>query len=176
MNCRPNAGAQLDSDQYRCEIALSADAAAESGRSAMTSVQSNASESELHHREVEDQPVQAAIALLQGKWKIAILTRLKHGPLRLSQLRRMLPGASKKMLTQRLREMEEDGLVVRSDRSTKVRHVEYSLSESHGFPVLYLIDMLTQWGRQHKPASSAKKCSTGLPKNNERGEVRAENG
>ena len=124
-----------------------------------------------HYQEAENESIQAAIALIHGKWKIDILTRLKHGPIRLSQLRRMLPGASKKMLTQRLREMEEDGLVVRSDRSTKVRHVEYSLATPLGFSTLRLIDALAQWGRQHKSVSSAKKSSTGLPGNDEWNEV-----
>jgi DNA-binding HxlR family transcriptional regulator len=44
----------------------------------------------------------------------------------------MFPGASKKMLTQHLREMEKDGLVVRKDLSGKLRHVEYFLSDSKG--------------------------------------------
>ncbi len=129
-----------------------------------------------HDQEAEDESIQAAIALIHGKWKIGILTRLKSGPLRLSQLRRMLPGASKKMLTQRLREMEEDGLVVRSDRSTKVRHVEYSLATPLGLSTLRLIDALAQWGRQHKSVSSAKESSTGLPENDERGEIWIGNG
>ena len=124
-----------------------------------------------HDQKAEDESIQAAIALIQGKWKIGILTRLKHGPLRLSQLRRMLPGASKKMLTQRLREMEEDGLVVRSDQSTKVRHVEYSLATPLGLSALHLIDVLAQWGRQHKSASSATKSAIRLPENNERDEL-----
>ena len=122
-------------------------------------------------QEADDESIQAAIALIHGKWKIGILIRLRHGPLRLSQLCRMLPGASKKMLTQRLREMEEDGLVVRSDRSTKVRHVEYSLATPLGLSTLRLIDALAQWGRQHKSASSARESSTRLPENDERGEI-----
>lgn len=121
-----------------------------------------------HDQEAEDESIQAATALIHGKWKIGILTRLRHGPLRLSQLCRMLPGASKKMLTQHLREMEKDGLVVRSDRSTKVRHVEYSLSDSPGRPALHLIDTLAQWSKEHKPASPQKDSATGLPKNHGR--------
>jgi hypothetical protein len=47
----------------------------------------------------EDQSVQFAIALIQGKWKVGILSSLQGGPTRLSQLRRIFPLASKKMLT-----------------------------------------------------------------------------
>jgi DNA-binding HxlR family transcriptional regulator len=106
----------------------------------------------------EDQSVQFAIALIQGKWKIGILSSLQRGPARLSQLRRMFPVASKKMLTQHLREMERDGLIVRTDLSGRIRHVEYSLSDSAGFAVLQLINTLTEWGSRY--ASSLPKPET----------------
>ena len=94
----------------------------------------------------EDQAVQFAIALIQGKWKVGILSRLRVGPARLSQLRRSFPLASKKMLTQHLRELERDGLIARRDLSGRVRHVEYYLSDSRGCAVLQLINALTEWG------------------------------
>ena len=83
-----------------------------------------------------------------------ILSQLQHGPVRLSQLRKMFPGASKKMLTQHLREMEDDGLIIRTDLSARLRHVEYSLETSLGVAVLHLINTLTEWGSQHSPALS----------------------
>jgi DNA-binding HxlR family transcriptional regulator len=167
MVCRPEAGTPHDPGQNGRDVAHFAGAETEILNIAVNSDQHSILESWQHNRDAVNEPVQTAIALIQGKWKIDILARLKHGPLRLSQLRRMLPGASKKMLTQHLREMEEDGLVVRSDRSTKVRHVEYSLSESLGLPALHLIDTLAQWSREHKPASSAKEGPTGSPENDE---------
>ncbi len=97
----------------------------------------------------EHQSVQLAIALIHGKWKIGILSSLQIGPVRLSQLRRMFPQASKKVLAQQLREMERDGLIIRTDLSGRLRHVEYSLSDSGGFAVLQLISTLTKWGSQY---------------------------
>jgi DNA-binding HxlR family transcriptional regulator len=94
----------------------------------------------------EDESVQFAIAFIQGKWKIGILSSLQRGPARLSQLRRMFPEASKQMLTQHLRAMERDGLIVRTDLSGRLRHMEYSISDSRGFAVLQLINVLTEWG------------------------------
>ena len=91
-------------------------------------------------------PAQLAISLIQGKWKMRILSQLQHGPVRLSQLRKMFPGASKKMLTQHLREMEEDGLIIRTDLSARLRHVEYSLEDSLGVAVLHLFYTLFEWG------------------------------
>jgi DNA-binding HxlR family transcriptional regulator len=97
----------------------------------------------------EGQSVQLAIALIHGKWKIGIISNLQRGPVRLSQLRKMFPQASKKMLAQHLREMERDGLIVRTDLSGRLKHVEYSLSGSRGFAVLQLINTLTEWGSQY---------------------------
>jgi len=81
----------------------------------------------------EECSAQIAINLIQGKWKTRILSRLQHGPVRLGELRRMFPEASKKMLTQHLREIEKDGLVIRKDLSGRLRHVEYLLSDRLGF-------------------------------------------
>lgn len=108
-------------------------------------------------------PAQLAISLIHGKWKMRILSQLQHGPMRLSQLRKMFPGASKKMLTQHLREMEEDGLVVRTDLSVRLRHVEYSLETSLGVAVLHLINTLTEWGSQHAPALARQVPVEDLP-------------
>ena len=94
---------------------------------------------------------QIAVNLIHGKWKTRILTRLQRGPARLSELRRLLPQASKKMLAQHLREMERDGLVVRKNLSGRVLHVEYSLSESGGYAALHLISMLQDWSNVHLP-------------------------
>jgi DNA-binding HxlR family transcriptional regulator len=106
-------------------------------------------------RESENEwPAELTINLFQGKWKLRILTQLKHGPIRLSQLRKLFPDASKKMLTLHLRELEQDGIVVRSDLSGRRRHVEYSLEPSIGVAVLHLIGTLAEWGSQYAPTMS----------------------
>jgi DNA-binding HxlR family transcriptional regulator len=92
--------------------------------------------------------VRIALSLIQGKWKIAILAQLEHGPVRLSELRRQVPGASKKMLTQHLREMERDGLILRTDLSGKIPHVEYSLTKPLGTVALGMIRSLIASGSE----------------------------
>lgn len=104
-----------------------------------------------HRQDTEDRSAEFAISLIQGKWKTRVLFQLRYGPARMTQLRKMLPEASKKMLTQHLREMEQDGLIVRKDLSGKLRHVEYSLSHSRGFAALRLINTLANWSREHRP-------------------------
>ena len=112
----------------------------------------------------DDRSIQFAIALIQGKWKIGILSSVQRGPVRLSQLRRMFPQASKKMLAQSLREMESDGLIIRTDLSGRLRHVEYSLSDSGGFAVLQLMNTLTEWSSRYASRCQGHKLFATRPR------------
>ncbi|MGF7183159.1 winged helix-turn-helix transcriptional regulator [Tunturiibacter psychrotolerans] len=87
-----------------------------------------------------------AEVLFRGKWKLQILCAMRSGPVRLGQLARIVPGASKKMLTQNLRQLEADGIVVRKDMSDLVLHIEYELAESTREGVCALLDHLAKWG------------------------------
>ena len=98
----------------------------------------------------KEHAAQLAINLIDGKWKIEILCGLQQGSIRLGQLRRSIPVASRKMLTEQLRRMEKDGLIVRTDLSSRLRHVEYSLSERHGVALLQLINVLAAWGTEYQ--------------------------
>ena len=166
MACKTGSRAQLDSGgkgrRIASEITSRAIAETEPMRLVFPRGREAANETRPPSQPIENDPVQFAMALIQGKWKIVILSQLQHGPLRLSQLRRMIPDASKKMLTQHLREMEEDGLVVRSDLRAKMRHVEYSLSTPLGFAALRLIVTLAEWGTVHAAISSPEKRATAL--------------
>lgn len=84
--------------------------------------------------------------LFQSKWRVQILCAMRSAPVRLGQLGKLLPGASKKMLTQNLRQLEADGIVVRKDMSDIVLHVEYELDERAREAVFALLDDLATWG------------------------------
>ena len=90
----------------------------------------------------------AALAneVLQGKWRIQILCVMREGPVRLGQLGRRIPSASKKVLTENLRNLESAGLIVRTDMSRQVRHVEYDLAEASKSATHELLDYLAKWG------------------------------
>ena len=73
--------------------------------------------------------LEAALAVVGGKWKPIVLWQLAQGPRRFGELRRLVTGISEKMLIQQLREMEADGIVARKDFREIPPRVEYSLTE-----------------------------------------------
>ncbi|ONF71635.1 winged helix-turn-helix transcriptional regulator [Amycolatopsis keratiniphila] len=89
--------------------------------------------------------VELAVDVIGGKWKPVILAHLKEGVHRYGELRRRMPGVSEKMLTQHLRELEADGLVLRERREGRVPHVEYRLSEE-GELLRPALQALYDWG------------------------------
>ena len=82
------------------------------------------------------------IAALEGKWTVSILLALRKGPVRLADLRRLIPTATKKMLIESLRRLEHRGLVEREDLSTKMRHVEYKISQEIREQIFVIVDGL----------------------------------
>ena len=89
--------------------------------------------------------VEIAVDVVGGKWRPVILAHLKEGVLRYGELRRLIPGLSEKMLVQRLRELEADGLVARHDHKTTPPHVEYRLTEE-GLSLAPVLQALYDWG------------------------------
>lgn len=85
-------------------------------------------------------------ALFQGKWQVHIICAMRSSPVRIGQLGRLIPGASKKVLTQSLRRLESQGIVVRRDLSDLVLHVEYELHPHVRDSIGDLLDHLSQWG------------------------------
>ena len=74
-------------------------------------------------------PVSATLDLIGGKYKALILWHLADGKLRFSQLNKLIPNATAKMLTQQLREMESQGLLHREVYPVVPPKVEYSLTD-----------------------------------------------
>ncbi|MDF6019163.1 helix-turn-helix domain-containing protein [Streptomyces sp. JH34] len=94
--------------------------------------------------------IDAALDVVSGKWKGLILWELEaHGTRRFGELRRGLVGVSEKMLTQHLREMEEDGLVHRKVYAEVPPRVEYSLTE-HGRTLNQALGPLGAWGAERR--------------------------
>ena len=94
--------------------------------------------------EPSDCPVRNVLDRIGDKWTTLILIELTKAPRRFSELRRGLPDISKRMLTQTLRNLERDGLVLRQVFPTKPPSVEYRLSEL-GVSVLEPLGHLVDW-------------------------------
>ncbi|MBL7259770.1 winged helix-turn-helix transcriptional regulator [Paractinoplanes lichenicola] len=91
--------------------------------------------------------VTAAIAVIDGKWKTALLWLLESGPIRPGELRRRVPGLTEKVLTQALREMEADGLVDREVHPVKPLKTEYRLTP-FGQELADALGPLSDWGHR----------------------------
>ena len=92
--------------------------------------------------------VEATLEVIGGKWKCVILCHLTHGKKRTSELKRLMPNITQKMLTQQLRELEEDGIINRIIYQQIPPKVEYELSE-YGQSLQSILDALCNWGERH---------------------------
>jgi DNA-binding HxlR family transcriptional regulator len=90
-------------------------------------------------------PVELTVDVVGGRWRTVVLSHLKEGVHRYGELRRLIPGISEKMLSQRLRELEADGLVTRRDLGTNPPHVEYDLTDE-GRTLAPVLQALYDWG------------------------------
>ncbi len=94
-------------------------------------------------------PVATTMQLIGSEWKILILRNLLSRPWRFNELKKDLDGISQKVLTDSLRSMENDGLIIRTVYPEVPPHVEYSLS-SIGESMRPIIQAMEQWGRFYK--------------------------
>ena len=92
--------------------------------------------------------VEATLEVIGGKWKCVILCHLNHGKKRTSELKRLMPNITQKMLTQQLRELEEDGVINRIVYNQVPPKVEYELSD-YGRSLQAILDSLCVWGESH---------------------------
>lgn len=94
-------------------------------------------------------PVQTCLEFISDKWKILIIRDLLNGTKRFGELKKSLSPITQKMLTQQLREMENDGLVSRKVYPVVPPKVEYSLTPL-GKSLEPVIEKMKQWGEEFK--------------------------
>ena len=100
-------------------------------------------------------PVESALAVIGGRWKILILCRLLRGVGRFNELRRAIEGISQRMLAQQLRELERDGIVERRAHASSPPRVEYSVTE-FGRTLEPVLDLLWDWGEAFQEQRAAR--------------------
>jgi DNA-binding HxlR family transcriptional regulator len=91
-------------------------------------------------------PVELCTEIIGGKWKGEILFILFTGKKRHSELRKLIPGTTQRMLTTQLRELEADGVIERKIYAQVPPKVEYSISE-RGQSLKPIIDAMWLWGK-----------------------------
>jgi DNA-binding HxlR family transcriptional regulator len=94
-------------------------------------------------------PVEITADIIGGKWKPLILFYLQGQTRRFGEIQKLLPGVTKKMLTQRLRELERDGIVHRKVFAQVPPRVEYSLTR-HGQSLRPILELMSGWGDKHR--------------------------
>lgn len=93
-------------------------------------------------------PVEGTLKIIGGRWKLLILRELFKGTRRFGELHRALTGITQKMLTQQLRELEKDKIILRKVYPQVPPRVEYSLTPL-GESLKPILNMMHQWGTTH---------------------------
>jgi len=94
-------------------------------------------------------PVKLTADIIGGKWKPLILFYLEGKTRRFGELQKLIPGMTKKMLTQHLRELERDEIVHRKVYAEVPPKVEYSLTK-HGESLKPILKLMSAWGAKHR--------------------------
>jgi len=94
-------------------------------------------------------PVITTLEVIGGKWKPAILWQMEMGTFRFGQLKRSLEGITQKMLTQQLKELEQNGIIWRKIYAEMPPRVEYGLTE-YGKSLRPILNEMANWGQIHR--------------------------
>lgn len=94
-------------------------------------------------------PVETTLTLISDKWKVLIIRDLLPGTKRFGELKKSIGSVSQKVLTSQLRQMEENGLLVRTVFPEVPPRVEYTLTEL-GQSLKPVLDAMWNWGEEYK--------------------------
>lgn len=93
-------------------------------------------------------PLTAALNAIGGKWSMICLYWLNLGPRRFTELQRLMPDISHKVLTETLRNLEREGLITRVECADPLLHAQYRVAP-HGESAAALIEAVRNWGHEH---------------------------
>ena len=102
----------------------------------------------MDYKELSSNPVSVFLQLVGAKWKILVIKELLKKEMRFVELKKSL-GCTAKVLTACLKEMEEDGLVVREKYESATPKVEYYLTDV-GYTMRPVIESIQKWGKDYK--------------------------
>jgi DNA-binding HxlR family transcriptional regulator len=104
---------------------------------------------DMKRKPVFECPVNATLNVIGGRWKILVIYHLADGIARFNELQRAVPGISKRVLAQQLRQLERDGIVARRVYDQSPPRVEYSLTD-FGRTLEPVMERLCQWGETYE--------------------------
>ncbi len=94
--------------------------------------------------------VNATLSVIGGRWKpIILFILMKHEVQRFGELQKKIPAVTQKMLTLQLRELEKDGIIIRTTYAEVPPRVDYCLSE-YGHTLKEILQAMHNWGEKHK--------------------------
>lgn len=102
----------------------------------------------MDYKDLASNPVNVVLQLVGAKWKILIVQELLKKEMRFVELKKKL-GCTAKVLTACLRDMEEDGLIVREKLESTTLCVEYYLTDI-GYTLRPVIESMQKWGKEYK--------------------------
>ncbi len=102
----------------------------------------------MEYKDLAVNPVSVVLQLVGAKWKILIVKELLQKEMRFSELKKKL-GCTSKVLITCLKEMEEDGLVVREDSGMIPPRIEYYLTDI-GYTLKPVVESMQKWGKEYK--------------------------
>ena len=94
-------------------------------------------------------PIETTLKMLGCKWKVLIIRELLTGTKRFCELKKSVTGITQKVLTSKLREMEELGLLERKVYDQNPPKVEYTLTDI-GYSLREVLEILKTWGKDYK--------------------------
>jgi len=112
-------------------------------------------------------PVNLTSDVIAGKWKPLVIYYLETRTRRFGELQKLIPGMTKKMLTQHLRELERDGVVSRKVYPEIPPKVEYSLTR-HGESLKPILKLMSAWGTKHRERYGIPRASSFPPSTRKR--------
>lgn len=100
-------------------------------------------------KSIRDTPFGYTLSIISGKWKMVIMYWLiEQQPIRYNELHRKIGTISYRTLSQQLRELEEDGIIIRKEYPQIPPKVEYSLS-TKGLSLMPILEEMCKWGEEH---------------------------
>ena len=102
----------------------------------------------MDYKELASNPVRVVLQLIGAKWKLLVIKELLEKELRFVEIKKKL-GCTSKVLSACLKEMEEDGLIVREQSEESSQKVEYYLTDI-GYTLKPVIESVYKWGKEYK--------------------------